>query len=128
MQLEKFREEFEANKDNLKNGPPQNRSTTDILCCLIFIVFMIGMGAVFVYGVMHGKLSNITIGWDADGNGCGFTPGFEEYPYLYWVKAPDDYEKFKDGDLGEIKKAVTEILKVGVCVKKCPSSDTNEAV
>ena len=50
---------------------------------------MIGMGAVFVYGLYYERLSHITIGWDSDKNGCGYSPGYEEYPYLYWVTAPD---------------------------------------
>ena len=100
--MEKFREEFEKNKDNLKNGPPQNRSCTDICCCLIFLVFLVGMGAVFGYGVYKGKLSNITIGWDADGMGCGYSPGYVDYPYLYWAAPPDDYEAFKNMEPTEL--------------------------
>ena len=75
-------------KDRLKNGPPQNRTTTDILCCLIFIAFLGAMLTVFGYGVYKGNLSNITIGWDSDGNGCGYSPGYEDYPFLYWGLAP----------------------------------------
>lgn len=63
---------------------------------------MLGMGAVFGYGVYKGKLSNITIGWDADRMGCGYSPGYEEYPYLYWASPPDDYEAFKNAEPAEL--------------------------
>ena len=55
--LEKFREEFEKHKDDLANGPIKNRTTTDIFCCMLFIVFLGGMGCVFGYGVYYGKPS-----------------------------------------------------------------------
>ena len=106
--METFKKEWAEMQGNLKNGPPQERSTTDICCCLIFIVFMIGMGAVFVYGLYYERLSHITIGWDSDAKGCGFTPGYEDYPYLYWVTAPNQqqFEDIKSGNLIAKKKAV----------------------
>ena len=109
-------------KNDLANGPIQNRDTTDILCCLIFIVFLFGMGAVFFYGLAKGKLSNITIGWDADGQGCGYSGGYEEYPYLYWNMPPEDYEAFKNLEFNELKKTVNDLMKKGVCVKTCPKT------
>jgi len=53
------------------------------------------MVAVFVYGMMYGKPTQITIGWDQDGRGCGYSPGVENYPYLYFAKAPtvEQYQK-----------------------------------
>jgi hypothetical protein len=92
--LEKFREEFEAHKDDLKSGPIFPRHSTDICCCILFFIFLIGMGAVFVYGLMYGNPSNITIGWDGNSptRGCGFSEETMDYPYLYFVSAPSTEE------------------------------------
>lgn len=78
------------------------------------------MLAVFFYGLAKGKLSNITIGWDADQNGCGFSEGYEEYGYLYWNTPPEDYEAFKNLEVSALKKAMTNLMEKGVCVKSCP--------
>ena len=48
------------------------------------------MVAVFVYGLMNGKLENITIGWDGDQNGCGYNETTKDYPFLYFPSAPED--------------------------------------
>ena len=37
-------------------------------------------------------------------NACGYSVGYEEYPYLYWPIPIEDY------------------LQTSVCVKQCPSS------
>ena len=86
--MAKFKEEFEKHKDDLANGPIQKRFITDWWCCALFIVFCCGMIAVFVYGMMYGTPTQITIGWDEDGRGCGYSPGVENYPYLYFAKPP----------------------------------------
>lgn len=38
--------EGEPTDDALKNGPYENRSCTDICCCIIFIAFCVGLGYV----------------------------------------------------------------------------------
>ena len=96
---------------------------------MIFIVFMLGMGAVFGYGIYYEKLSHVTIGWDSDGNGCGYSPGFEEHNYLYFGTAPNkqEFEDIKDGNLIEKKNAVFGLLESGVCVSSCPKTSTDLA-
>lgn len=41
--------------ENMKNGPIENRSCTDCLCCLIFVVFFVAMGAASIYGYSKGN-------------------------------------------------------------------------
>ena len=88
------------------------------------------MVAVFVYGLMNGKLENITIGWDGDQNGCGYSNETAEYPFLYFPSAPEDlsildnlegesnYDKAK-----RVQKEMMKLLSVGVCVKECPGKE-----
>ena len=70
-------------RDELKNGPIENRGCTDILCCLIFIAFLVGMVGVSGYGITYGNPKLLLTTWDADKNGCGFNKTTKDYPYLY---------------------------------------------
>jgi hypothetical protein len=77
----------ELDKD-LKNGPLSNRHCTDIICCLVFVAFIGGMFITTTYGLTLGDPQLIVIGWDFDGNGCGYSETTKDFPYLYWP-APD---------------------------------------
>ena len=41
-------------KKELGSGPFNDRKCTDVFCCLIFTVFVIGMGFCAGYGFMYG--------------------------------------------------------------------------
>ena len=43
-------------RDELKNGPVYNRGCTDILCCLIFLAFIVGMIGTSGYGFLYGDV------------------------------------------------------------------------
>ena len=125
--MDKYNKELEASKDNFKNGPVGKRSITDCLCCLIFLVAIVGFGAASSYGYENGDPRLLLLGWDSDGNGCGYSSATEDYPYLYWGEAPSG---------NAIKKAIREMnllgaiemLFYGVCVKECPSPDITEPI
>ena len=121
--MDKYEKEFAEKGKDLENGPVANRVTTDIICCLLFIVFLVGMGGVFGYGIMYGKPSNITIGWDSDKNGCGYSDATADYPYLYFVKAPSttEFQDMISGDVVAIRDATIKMLESGTCVKECPT-------
>lgn len=65
-----------------------NRHCTDIICCLVFVAFIGGMFITTTYGLTLGDPQLIVIGWDFDGNGCGYSETTKDFPYLYWP-APD---------------------------------------
>jgi len=100
-QFEDYEQWQKEHKDDVKHGYITNRYSSDWPCCLLFIIFCIGMVVVFVYGQMEGDPNLITIGWDGNvpQRGCGYTPdlerfpestheGLPDYPYLYFVQAP----------------------------------------
>ena len=103
--------------DKLNNGPVEDRGCTDILCCLIFVAFIVGMVGTSGYGFMYGDPSLLLTTWDADGNGCGYSSKTLDYPYLY----------FPTIDVAAAQKAsasvdsITDVLKFSTCVKECPS-------
>ena len=103
--------------DKLSNGPVEDRSCTDILCCLIFVAFIVGMVGTSGYGFMYGDPYLLLTTWDFDGNGCGYSNKTMDYPFLYFPTI--DLEAAQKADASV--DSVTEILKYAACVKECPS-------
>ena len=97
-------------KKELGGGPFNNRRCTDVFCCLLFLVFLSGMGFCTYYGYHNGDPSKLVAPIDGDRHICGVSEGYEEYPYLY---------------IGDIHGAVitpTDIFEFGICVDKCPET------
>ena len=70
--------------EQMENGPVQDRSCTDVLFCLVFIIFIAGMAAVTGYGMLYGNPQLLLTTFDGDGNGCGLNDTTKNYPYLYF--------------------------------------------
>ena len=85
---------------DMDNGPlsDDKRECTDIICCLVFLAFLVGMVGVSGYGLVYGDPRLFLTMWDADGNGCGFN-ATKDYPYLYYPII--DIESLKK--MGDIK-------------------------
>ncbi|CAD8195946.1 unnamed protein product [Paramecium pentaurelia] len=73
---------------------------------LYFAVIIVCLSALI--GIYLGKPNKIARGFDSDSYACGVDPGLEDYPYAYFVNPVPEY-KYR-------------IL----CVKQCPTSDTQE--
>jgi solute carrier family 44 (choline transporter-like protein), member 2/4/5 len=94
--------------DELENGPIENRKCTDVLCCLIFIGFIIAWLVCGFYGFANGNPALLTYPYDCYGNQCGrpSTAG-ANYPYLYYPFP------------------IPQMIDYRVCVKNCPVSTDN---
>lgn len=68
----------------MDNGPVMDRECTDLICCLIFVAFLVGMIGVSGYGFARGDPNRFLMMWDADGNSCGNSTAVKDYPYLYF--------------------------------------------
>lgn len=101
--------DFRVNK-KLSAGPFAERRCTDVLCCLLFAVFLGGMAAATVYGYMYGQPTNLVAPIDGDGNICGMTPGYEEYGHLFI------------GDITSGEADVQNVFDYGICVQSCPKT------
>ena len=101
-------------KPELGSGPFQNRKCTDVFMCIIFAVFIGGMGFCTSWGYANGNPNKLIAPIDGDGNICGVTPGYEEYEYLFI------------GDIHAVVEspATVHTFHYGMCVKSCP--DTRE--
>jgi len=99
---------------------------TDCPCCLIFIVAILGFCAASGYGWQKGDPRKLLIGWDSDGNGCGFSEVTKDYPHLYWAEPPTNaiFDAIKTLNVN----AALSVLNTGTCVKECPQADPATSV
>lgn len=91
------------------------------MCCLIFIAAIVGFCAASAYGWFNGDPRKLVIGWDSDGNGCGFSDATKDYGHLYWSEPPAD--KLFDAISTMNVDAALELLNTGTCVKECPTEN-----
>ena len=115
-------EEANLEKNRLKAGERgmkfKDRSCTDVICCLIFTVFIFVMIAISAYGFMNGDPVKIMTPFDSDGNKCGYnneTSGLDLTDYPYKFLPPEAIASLASTDDNTVVKAV--------CVKKCPSEE-----
>ena len=74
---------------DLEDGYIKIRKCNDWWFMPIFLAALLASLACAVYGWYMGDPRQLLIGWDSDGNGCGYSEATESYPYLYWPQAPD---------------------------------------
>lgn len=94
---------IKADKE-LENGPIKNRGCTDIIFCLLFTVFVGYYIYAVVMGIATGDPEKLITPFDEDGNGCGYSAGFEDYPYLYFYRVSHFFWFEREFFLKEEKK------------------------
>jgi hypothetical protein len=104
--------------DQLENGPVQDRGCTDVICCLIFVAFLVFLVGAGGYGLIHGQPHLLLTPWDSDGNGCGYSPATKDYPYLYFPYV--NLNAVQSAASNPSSASVSDIFKFGACVKVCP--------
>lgn len=95
----------------LENGPVDNRSCTDILCCIFFLVAIGLMYVLFTVAMIEGKPEYLPAVYDANKRPCGLTPDTKDYKYAYFTNPMAD-----EGD----ESWYLSVL----CLKKCPTNTT----
>ena len=70
---------------------------------MIFILYIIGLVFISNLGYSKGDPLLLATPFDPDGNACGESPGFKEYPYIYFTRPSSEY------------------LFYSVCVRTCPN-------
>ncbi|XP_078285763.1 choline transporter-like protein 2 isoform X3 [Rhinoraja longicauda] len=94
-------------------GPIANRSCTDIICCLLFIVALVGYFIVGLVAWTHGDPRKVIYATDSRGEFCGqIGTSNEDKPFLFYFN---------------ILKCASPLLLLKlqcpttqICVKKCP--------
>ena len=101
------------NKEIAKSPTEEKRRCTDLLCCFVFVAFLVGMGISTIWGYANGNPGKLIAPIDGDGMICGYSEGYGDYEKLYIdgiVAASND---------------PSNIFTWGVCVKSCPGSATD---
>jgi len=103
------------------SGPIKNRSCTDLICCLIFTLYIAGMLIVGVLAFIWGNPMSLLNPTDSQGNVCGKTENVKNKPYLLYFDltecVPTDISPSK------ILSTVTNCPTYTICVSKCPSEN-----
>lgn len=94
-------------------GPLKDRSCTDIICCIVFLVFVTGMAACSVIGYARGDPVKLIYPTDSSGNICG-DGNYKNKPYLMF------FDMLKCARMGP------SVIALGcptpqVCVSSCPT-------
>ena len=87
----------------IKGMKMTDRSCTDMLCCLVFIIFFATCVGITGLGIKQGDPRRIMTPFDSDGNECGqpnqqastldgkpWVRDFTDYPYKYFTKVADE--------------------------------------
>ncbi|KAH9500274.1 hypothetical protein Btru_073598 [Bulinus truncatus] len=101
--------------DPSRQGPKRKRSCTDVICCLIFLVFIAGLVAVACFAFVYGDPQLLLYPKDSNGNLCGLGK-YEKKKYLFFF------------DLVECGRVGPGVFLSGcptpqVCVEKCPETN-----
>jgi hypothetical protein len=65
--------------DDATAGFIKNRTCTDLLFAIFFVICLFAMLAAAVYGWAKGNPDMMLIGWDSDKNGCGYSEVTKDY-------------------------------------------------
>ena len=114
---QKYKDFKWQNPDQFKNGPvgDDNRKCRDCICCIIALIFFAACAFVGFLGFKKGNPTALLYTYDEDGNACGHSEGFEDYPYLYFYQV-----------ISGATSLDTDQLLNGICVKECPNEKLNK--
>ena len=108
-------EDIKMNESIARSPTEKSRRCTDILCCILFAAFCVGMLASSINGYVNGNPWKLVAPIDGDNNICGYSPGYEGYDKLYI------------NDIADAVDNPANIFKYGVCVRSCPG-DASDSI
>ncbi|XP_013392467.1 choline transporter-like protein 2 isoform X2 [Lingula anatina] len=103
-----------AKFDPTFNGPIKNRGCTDVICCILFIIFFLGMGVVGYWGYKEGDPTVLIYPSDSEGNLCGYG-NFVNKPNLFF------FDLLKCTNVAQ--NVAVGCPTTQVCVSKCPDKN-----
>ena len=115
---QKYKDFKWQNPDQFKNGPvgDDNRKCRDCICCIFVLIFFAACAFIGFLGFKKGNPTALLYTYDEDGNACGHTEGYKEYPYLYFYTVISGATQFD-----------TDKVINGICVSECPKEKIKES-
>ena len=110
--------ELTTNAKKKRNEPNQmefklpKHGCTDIICTIIFLIFLIGLVVISVYAYMYGKPDELILPKDSKGNICGKTKNYENKKYLLFFDITEC--------IGFLTSLSLSCPTRQICVEKCP--------
>ena len=104
----------DSEDDQTFESPLNKHGCTDILCTVLFLIFLIALGFVSGFAYYYGKPTDLILPHDSEGNICGKSEGYENKKYLLF------YDLTKC--LG-LKAVIAGCPTPQVCVEKCPEEN-----
>jgi choline transporter-like protein 2/4/5 len=100
-------------------GMVKDRWCTDILCCLIFVAYLVLMVVITFFAFGKGEPSKLFTPFDSDGNRCG--QPLQSASIGYGTRDFTEYQFKAFTELRAVSKggADTDVYNA-VCVKECP--------
>ena len=92
----------EPTPDSYDQGPLEERGCTDIICCIVFVVFLCGFLGIAGFAFSKGNPKKVIAPYDPDHRACGLDKAVKDYKYIYFTNP-------SKGNLWQT-----------VCVKECP--------
>lgn len=95
-------------------GPLKNRSCTDIICLLLFLVFVACWVAIGIWAIKNGDPNTLLVPRDSEGRRCGLDTEVKDLPYLFFF---------------DLTKCISPTVPFTgcntpqVCVTKCPTDN-----
>ncbi|PVD22194.1 hypothetical protein C0Q70_17999 [Pomacea canaliculata] len=93
--------------------PCKSRSCTDILCCIIFVIFVLGFVVCAIIGFARGNPIKLVYPTDSYGNVCG-DGAYSTKPYLFY------FDMLQCAKMG-VSVVVNGCPTSQVCVSTCPT-------
>jgi len=103
-------------------GPIKNRSCTDVICCLLFAVYVIGMLAVGFLAYTWGDPKKLLFPTDSHGNVCG-TGSHADQKYLFFFDLLECLPTSVQSVTDVTSLSITGCKTPQVCVKECPTTN-----
>ncbi|KAB5565276.1 hypothetical protein PHYPO_G00239290 [Pangasianodon hypophthalmus] len=100
------------------NGPIHNRSCTDIICCVLFMLVLVGYMVVGILAWLYGDPRHVLYPRNSTGMYCGLPPN-QDKPNVFY------FNILKCATATNIMAAALQGLQcptTQICVRSCPSS------
>ncbi|KAH9197150.1 hypothetical protein AeNC1_000862 [Aphanomyces euteiches] len=94
--------------------PTKTRKCRDVLCCVIFVVFWLGMVVLAIVGVANGTPQSLLYGTDFNGTVCG-NGAVADSKYIFYPRMNEDMQV-------QAAKGIQPLSMkfYGLCVNRCP--------
>ena len=98
-----------------------DRKPRDIVCYILFIIFLILWIFTFAYALSKGDPKKLIVPFDEDRRGCGYDSDLKDYKYLYFYQLGKNSTEWQ-AITSSPNYNRSSVLTAAFCVNQCPPS------